>query len=77
MNADRSDHYVPAHLLPDYIPTVTPDDVAQATSPSTKMLLAITATGRHLYEGTVAPATIARRRAANRRARAARRAARR
>lgn len=56
---------------------VGPDDIAKATSPSTKMLLALSATGKHLYQGTVPAAVIARRRAANRRARTARKAARR
>lgn len=56
---------------------VGPDDFAKAKSPATKMLLALAATGKHVYEGTVPAAVIARRRAANKRARAARKAARR
>lgn len=44
---------------------------------STRMLLAMARTGRHIYSGTVPPTVVARRRAANKRARAARRAARR
>lgn len=54
----------------------TPEDIAKADSPSTKMALALAATGKHTYEGTVAPATIARRRAKNKAARKARRATR-
>lgn len=53
------------------------DDVAKASSTDTQMLLALAATGKHVYEGTVPAAVIARRRAANRQARIARRAARR
>lgn len=53
---------------------VTPDDIAKATSPSTKMALALAATGRKVYEGTVDPAVVARRRAKNKAARKARRA---
>lgn len=56
---------------------VGPEDVAKASSPSTKMLLALAATGKHIYGGTVAAATVARRRAANKRARVARKAGRR
>lgn len=56
---------------------VTPLDVSKAESPSTKMLLALAATGKHIYEGTVAPATIAARRRRNKGARAARRTSRR
>lgn len=56
---------------------VGPDDVAKATSTDTQMLLALAATRKHVYEGTVPPAVIARRRAANKRARITRRAARR
>lgn len=52
------------------------DDIAKATSPSTKMALALAATGRRVYEGTVPASVVARRRAKNRRARVARRAAR-
>lgn len=53
------------------------DDIERATSTSTKMLLAMTATGRRVYEGTVPAAVIARRRAKNKAARHARKAARR
>ena len=56
---------------------VGPDDIAKASSPSTKMLLALAATGKHLYQGTVPGHVVSRRRAANKRARAARKAARR
>jgi hypothetical protein len=44
---------------------------------STRMLLAMARTGRPVYEGTVPAAVKARRRAANKRARLARRSARR
>ena len=44
---------------------------------STKMLLALSNTHRHFYEGTVPAATVGRRRAKNRAARHARRASRR
>lgn len=49
----------------------------KAQSPSTKMAVALNAKNGTTYAGTVAQATIARRRAANKRARIARRAARR
>lgn len=52
---------------------VTPLDVSKAESPSTKMLLALAATGKHIYEGTVSPAVVAVRRHRNKAARAARR----
>lgn len=55
---------------------VTPADVREAKRASTKMLLAISATGKHLYQGTVPAHVKARRRAANKVARKARRAAR-
>lgn len=58
------------------VTTVTPDDIAKATSPSTKMALALAATGKQVYEGTVSGVAKAKRRAKNKRARAARRAAR-
>lgn len=56
--------------------TVGPEDIARASSPGTQMLLALAATGKHVYQGTVPKAVIERRRAANRRARLARRAGR-
>ena len=59
------------------ITVVTPDDVARAESPSTKMALALAATGRRVYEGPVPAATIAKRRAKNKAARKARKVARR
>lgn len=49
----------------------------RANSPSTQMAVALNAKNGPTYAGTVAKATIARRRAANKRARVARRAARR
>lgn len=52
------------------------EDIAKAESPSTKMALALAATGRKVYEGTVPAAVVARRRAKNKAARLARRAAR-
>lgn len=52
-------------------------DYDPGLSPSTKMLLAISATGKHLYQGTVDPEVVRRRRAANKRARHARRVSRR
>lgn len=53
--------------------SVKPLDVSGAESQSTKMLLALAATGKHIYEGTVAPAVKDARRRANKAARAARR----
>ena len=58
------------------VTTVTPDDIAKANSPSTKMALALAATGKRVYEGTVPGAVKAKRRAKNKAARRARRAAR-
>lgn len=55
---------------------VGPDDIAKADSPSTKMALALAATGKQVYAGTVPAAVTARRRAANKVARVARRAGR-
>lgn len=52
------------------------DAFDQAWSPSTQMAVALNATGKTLYAGTVPAAVKARRRAANKRARAARRATR-
>lgn len=52
------------------------EDIAKAESPSTKMALALAATGRKVYEGTVPRAVIAARRAKNKAARRARKAAR-
>ncbi|GAA4117560.1 hypothetical protein GCM10022215_18350 [Nocardioides fonticola] len=62
-------------VFPDVV-TITPDEIAHAERASTKMLLALAATGRHTYAGTVGDVEVARRRAANRRQRAARRIAR-
>lgn len=55
------------------VTTITPEDIAHAERPSTQMLLAIGRLGKHLYQGTVDPATKAKRRARNKAARAARR----
>lgn len=55
----------------DYI---SPDEIAKASSPSTKMALALAATGKQVYTGTVSAATKAKRRAKNKVARASRRA---
>jgi hypothetical protein len=52
------------------------EDIQKASSPSTKMALALAATGKRVYEGTVPAAVVARRRAKNKVARKARRAAR-
>jgi hypothetical protein len=52
------------------------EDIAKADSPSTKMALALAATGKHVYEGTVPQHVIAARRAKNKAARKARRASR-
>lgn len=52
-------------------------DITEAQRTSTKMLLALPATGRHVYQGTVPPQVKARRRTQNRAARVARRAGRR
>jgi hypothetical protein len=52
---------------------VGPDDIAKANSPATKMALALAATGKRVYEGTVPAATVAKRRAKNKAARKARR----
>jgi hypothetical protein len=52
------------------------DEIAAANSPSSQMLFAIGATGKHLYQGTVPGHVKARRRARNKAARRARRAAR-
>lgn len=54
----------------------TDEERDHASRASTQMLAAIAATGRHLYQGTVDPATKARRRAKNKAARRARRASR-
>ena len=55
-----------------------PDDFLPGVSQpaSTPMLLALNATGKHVYAGTVSPATKARRRAAGKAAKAARKAGR-
>lgn len=57
--------------------TVGTEDIAKADSPSTKMALALARKPGHTYEGTVPGAVVARRRARNKVARIARRAARR
>lgn len=56
--------------------TLTDEQAAKVTSPSTQMAVAMAATGKPFYEGTVPAATKARRRAKNKAARRARRAAR-
>lgn len=58
------------------VSTIAPDDIAKATSPSTKMALALAATGKHVYEGTVPAAVKTERRRKNKAARRARRAGR-
>lgn len=59
------------------IQTIDADEIAHANRPSTQMLLAISAMGKHLYQGTVSGAEKDRRRARDKRARRARKAARR
>lgn len=56
--------------------SVGAEDIAKATSPSTKMALALAATGKKVYENTVPKSVIAVRRRKNKAARLARRAAR-
>lgn len=48
-------------------------DAPELESPQSRMLIALNATGKPMYQGTVSPALKARRRAANKRARKARR----
>lgn len=55
---------------------IGPEEIAKAESPSTKMALALAATGKRVYEGTVPAQVVARRRRKNKAARKARRAAR-
>ena len=52
---------------------ITPADKAKVSSASTQMAVALAATGKPFYEGTADPAVVRRRRATNKRARAARR----
>ena len=54
------------------IPGISPEPT-ETLSPSTKMLLCMAAKGQRIYEGTVPPHVVARRRRRNRAARAARR----
>lgn len=56
--------------------TVGAEDIAKAEGNSTKMLLALAASGKHIYQGTVSVAEKARRRRRNKAARHARRAVR-
>ena len=56
------------------VTTASAEDIEKAEQPSTKMLLALAATGRRVYEGTVPGVVVARRRAKNKAARIARRA---
>lgn len=55
-------------------PGIEPLDLSGLESTGTKMLLTMTFLGKHVYEGTVSPATVANRRRRNKAARAARRA---
>lgn len=57
-------------------PWVTPDDIEKASSPSTKMALALAATGKQVYANTVPAHVKADRRRKNKAARIARRAGR-
>lgn len=54
--------------------TLSPEDIEIAERPSTRMLLALADTGKHLYQGTVPGHVKAKRRARNKVARASRRA---
>lgn len=74
--ADTRLPYMPVIPAPAPVVTVTPEEIANANRPSTQMLLALTATRRHVYGGTVPAAVKAARRRRNKAARAARRAAR-
>jgi len=56
------------------VQTIEAEEIAHANRPSTQMLLAISATGKHLYQGTVSGAERADRRRRNKAARKARRA---
>lgn len=56
--------------------TLTDEERAKAYSPQVQMGVALNLLGKPFYEGTVAPATKAKRRARNKAARKARRAAR-
>lgn len=67
---------MPVIPAPERVTTITPEEIRHANRPSTQMALALAAKGGHTYEGTVDPAVKARRRAKNRAARKARRAAR-
>jgi len=58
------------------VEVVTPDDIMRAESPSTKMALALAATGKTVYGGTVPGHVKATRRRRNKAARQARRAVR-
>ena len=67
----------PLRRVSGWFPRITTredDELTTAGRASTQMLLAISMTGKHLYQGTVPGHVKARRRAANKRARAARRA---
>jgi len=61
---------LPAGLLPNRVKVELPDDPSPVQR---NMLLALTARGTPGYGGTVPPAEVARRRAANKRARISRR----
>lgn len=54
------------------VTTASPEDIAKAESPSTKMLLALAATGKHVYAGTIFGAEKATRRKKGKAQRAAR-----
>jgi hypothetical protein len=66
------------NLMPRRVETRTDEQlaVAEGNRPTTQMLLAISATGKHLYQGTVPAHVKARRRRQNKAARLARRAGR-
>lgn len=58
-------------------PKIAALEVTEAQRTSTKMLLALARTGKHVYQGTVPGAVKSRRRAASKQARVARRIGRR
>ena len=75
-DADQAATLMRQRYMPPVVQTITPDEIRHAERASTKMLLALAATSRHLYGGTVSGAEKAKRRARGKRARAARKAGR-
>jgi len=72
LTRDLQHRYIGASVPP--VSTISAEEIAHANRPSTQMLMAISATGKHLYQGTVPAHIKARRRAANKAARIARKA---